>query len=192
MDIPHNPGMFLCGRWKPASASVRSRRMGKRMNKAYAGLAGISMFGLAAAAHAGAPMQLSDRQMDAVTAGSAQAVTTFQTSTAGQNTAIQTSVGTSTAEAPSRSFSQTRTGVLGTGSGNASVATDVVNQSVANGHSPPQIANASTAGSASGETAAVQSANVTTAISASLPTPNGSIGISASLAHITTFSTSGK
>ena len=165
--------------------------MGKRMNKAYVGLAGISMFGLAAAAHAGAPMQLSDRQMDAVTAGSAQGVTTFQTSAAGQNAAIQTSVGGSTAEFPSQSFSQTRTGVLATGGGNASVATDVANQSVANGHSPPQIANASTAGSASGETAAVQSVNVTTAISGSLPSPNSSIGIAGSLAHITTFSTSG-
>ena len=165
--------------------------MGERMNKAYAGLA-ISMFGLAAAAHAGAPMQLSDRQMDVVTAGSAQGVTTFQTSAAGQNAAaIQTSVGGSTAEFPSQSFSQTRTGVLATGGGNASVATDVANQSVANGHSPPQIANASTAGSASGETAAVQSVNVTTAISASLPSPNSSIGIAGSLAHITTFSTSG-
>ena len=164
--------------------------MGKRMNKAYAGLAGISMFGLAATAHAGAPMQLSERQMDAVTAGSAQGVTNFQTSAAGQNTAIQTSVGARTAVAPSRSFSQTRTGVLATGGGNASVATDVVNQSVANGHSPPQIANASTAGSASGETAAVQSVDTTTAISASLPSRNGSIGIASSLAHITTFSTS--
>jgi hypothetical protein len=148
------------------------------MNKAYAGLAGISMFGLVAAAHAGAPMQLSDRQMDAVTAG--------------RNTAIQTSVGNITAESPSRSLSQTRTGVLATGDGNASVATEVVNQSAANGHSPTQIANASTAGSASGETATVQSVDVTTAISASGPSRNSSIGIADSLAHVTAFSTSGK
>jgi hypothetical protein len=186
VDIPHNPRV---------EARVRecgSRRMGKRMNKAYAGLAGISMFGLVAAAHAGAPVQLSDRQMDAVTAGSAKAVTAFQTSTAGRNTAIQTSVGNITAESPSRSLSQTRTGVLATGDGNASVATEVVNQSAANGHSPTQIANASTAGSASGETATVQSVDVTTAISASGPSRNSSIGIADSLAHVTAFSTSGK
>ena len=162
------------------------------MNKAYAGLAGISMFGLAAAAHAGAPMQLSDRQMDAVTAGSAKAVTAFQTSTVGRYTGIQTSVGNIAAESPSRSLSQTRTGVLATGGGNASVATDVVNQSAANGHSPAQIASATTAGSASGDTATVHSVDVTTAISASGPSRNSSIGIADSLAYITAFSTSGK
>jgi hypothetical protein len=48
------------------------------MTKAYAALVGISMLGLAVAAHAGAPMQLSDWQVQAVTAGSANANATFQ------------------------------------------------------------------------------------------------------------------
>jgi hypothetical protein len=54
------------------------------MNKAGAALAGISIFGLAAVAHAGAPIQLSDRQMDAVTAGSAKTLAAFQPATYGQ------------------------------------------------------------------------------------------------------------
>ncbi len=72
------------------------------MNKAYARLAGLSMFGLAAVAHAGAPMQLSDQQMDAVTAGSAKTITAFQTSAVGRNTATQTSVGNIATESPGR------------------------------------------------------------------------------------------
>jgi hypothetical protein len=162
------------------------------MNKAYALLAGISAFGLVAAAQAGAPMQLSDRQMDAVTAGGARANTAFQMSAVGQNTAIQTSVGNIAAERPYGSLAQTRTAVLATGSGNASVVTDVVNQSATNGHGPAQVATASTAGSASGDTATVHSVDVTTAVSTSGRPGYISMGATESLAHVTTFSASGK
>ena len=162
------------------------------MNKAYAISAGILMFGLAAAAQAGAPMQLSDRQMDTVTAGSAKGITTFQTSAVGRNTAIQTSVGNIAAERPYGSLAQTRTTVLATGGGNASVATDVVNQSAATGHGPAQVATASTAGSASGDTATVHSVDVTTAVSASGRSGYPSIGTTESLAYVTTSSASGK
>jgi len=165
---------------------------GGRMNKVYAGLAGISIFGLAATAHSGAPMQLSDKQMDAVTAGSAKAIAALQTSAAGRNTAIQTSVGNIAAETPYGSLAQTRTAVLATGAGNASVATDGVNRSAADGHGSTQVATTSTAGSASGDTAIVHSVGVTTAISALGRSGYNSIGIAESLAYVTAFSTSGK
>ena len=80
------------------------------MNKAYARLAGLSMFGLAAVAHAGAPMQLSDQQMDAVTAGSAKTITAFQTSAVGRNTATQTSVGNIATESPGGRSEERRVG----------------------------------------------------------------------------------
>ncbi len=162
------------------------------MNKAYARLAGLSMFGLAAVAHAGAPMQLSDQQMDAVTAGSAKTITAFQTSAVGRNTATQTSVGNIATESPGGSLARTQTAVLATGVGNASVATDVVNRSAANGHGPAQVATTSTAGSASGDIATVRSVDVTTAISASGRSGYSSVGIADSLAYVTTFSASGK
>jgi hypothetical protein len=162
------------------------------MNKAYAALAGISMLGLAAATHAGAPMQLSDWQMDTVTAGNATAITAFQTSAAGRNTAIRTSSANIAAERPNGSLAQSRTGMLATGAGNASVATDVVNRSAADGHGPAQVATALTAGSASGDTAAVRSVDVTTAISASGRSGRSSIGIAESLTNVTTFSASGR
>ena len=162
------------------------------MNKAYALLASISVLGLAAAAHAGAPMQLSDRQMDTVTAGGANAITAFQTSAVGRNTAIHTSVGNITAEMPYGSLAQTRTAVLATGSGNASIETSVVNRSAANGYGPAQVATASTAGSASGDTATVRSVDVTTAVSASGRSGYTSTGATESLAHVTTVSASGK
>jgi hypothetical protein len=162
------------------------------MNKACAALAGMSMFGLASAANAGAPLQLSDWQMDAVTAGSAKAITIFQTSAAGRNTAIQTSVGNIAAERPFGSFAQSRTAVLATGAGNASLATDVINQSAAGGHGPAQVATASTAGSASGDIATVHNVGVTTAISTSAGPGHSAIGIADSLADVTTFSASGR
>lgn len=163
------------------------------MNKAYARLAaGISMFSLATTAYAGAPIQLSDRQMDTVTAGSAEAITALQTSAVGRNTALQTSVGNIALESPSGSLAQTRTAVLATGANHTSVATDVVNQSAANGHGSASVATALTAGSASGDTATVHSVDVTTAISASAGPGHSSIGIADSLAYVTTFSASGK
>jgi hypothetical protein len=162
------------------------------MKNACAALAGISMFALAAAAYAGAPMQLSDWQMDAVTAGSAKAITAFETSAAGRNTAIKTSVGNIAAERPRGSLAQSRTAVLAIGAGKASLATDVINQSAANGYGPAQVATASTAGSASGDTATVRSVGVTTAISASGRSGQSSIGITESLAKVTTFSASGR
>jgi hypothetical protein len=162
------------------------------MNNAYAAIVGISIFGLTAAAHAGTPVQLSDWQMDGVTAGSAKAVAAFQTSAAGRNTAIQTYVGNITAERPHGSLAQSRTAVLAVGTGKASLTTDVVSQSAAHGYGPAQVATASTAGSASGDTATVRSVGVTTAISASAGSRNSSIGIAESLANITTFSASGR
>jgi hypothetical protein len=162
------------------------------MNRVYARFAGISMFGLASAAHAGAPLQLSDWQMDAVTAGGAKAITVFQTSAAGRNTAIQTSVGNIAAERPFGSVAQSRTAVLAVGAGNASLATAVINQSAADGHGPAQVATAFTAGSANGNTATVRSVDVTTAISASAGPGHSSIGIADSLADVTTFSASGR
>ena len=96
------------------------------MTKAYAALVGISMLGLAVAAHAGAPMQLSDWQMQAVTAGSANANATFQTSVHGQNAAIQSIAGPVAAVSPLRSFAQSPTGVLATGTSDASIASDTL------------------------------------------------------------------
>lgn len=161
------------------------------MAKAYAILAGISIIGLAAA-HAGAPMQLSDWQMQAVTAGSANANGVFQTSVDGRKAAVvQTSVGTNTAVNSHRSFAQSSTGVLATGTGDASIATDTLNQSTADGHGPAQVATAATAGSASGGTPTVRSVGITTAISASAGPSRSSIGVAESLANIITFSASG-
>jgi hypothetical protein len=150
------------------------------------------MLALAATARAGAPMQLSDWQMDSVTAGSAKAIAAFQTSVAGRHTAVQTSVGNIAAETPHGSLAQSRTAVFATGAGEASVATDVVNASAANGHGPPQVATASTAGSANGDTATVQSVGVATATSASGRSGHSSIGTAESLARTTTFSASGR
>jgi hypothetical protein len=162
------------------------------MHKAGAALAGISIFGLAAVAHAGAPIQLSDRQMDAVTAGSAKTLAAFQTTALGRNTAIQTSVANIATENPRRSLAQSRTAVLATGAGNASVATEIVDQSSTKGRGPGQVAIAATAGSASGDKATVQSVGVTRAVSSADRLGYTSVGIAASSAHVTTFSTSGK
>jgi hypothetical protein len=160
------------------------------MKKTYLKLTGISMFGLASAAHAGAPVQLTDWQMDVVTAGNAKAIAAFQTTVAGQHTAIQTMVGNVAADRLNGSLAQSRTAVLATGAGKASVATDVINQSSADGHGPAQVATASTAGSASGNTATVHSLGVTTAISVSAGPGHSSIGVADSLAYVTAFSAS--
>jgi hypothetical protein len=157
------------------------------MNKTRSVFAGISICGLAAAAYAEGPIPLSDWQMDTITAGGAKAVAAFQTSAIGRNTAINTSLGNITFESSYGSFAQTRTGVLATASGNASVNTSATNQSAAAG----QVATASTAGSASGDTATVHSVDVTTATSASGLSGSNSIGVTDSLARITTFSASG-
>jgi len=162
------------------------------MRKTYLKLTGISMFGLASAAHAGAPVQLTDWQMDAVTAGNATAIAALQTSAVGRNTTIRTTVANTAAERLHGSLAQSRTGVLATSTGKASVATDVINQSSADGHGPAQIATASTAGSASGDSATVRSANITTAISASIGPGRSSIGIAESLANVIAFSVSGR
>ena len=160
------------------------------MNKAYAALAGMSMLGLASVAYAGAPLQLTDWQMDAVTAGSATAMTVFQTTAVGRQTATQTSVGNVAADRLNGSLAQSRTAILATGAGKASVATDVINQSAADGHGPAQVATASTGGSASGNTATVRSLGVTTAISISAGPGHSSIGVADSLAYVTAFSAS--
>jgi hypothetical protein len=162
------------------------------MNKAFVALASISIFGLTAAAHAGAPARLSDRQMDAVTAGSATATAAFQTSAAGRNTAIRTSVANVAAVRNYGSVAQSRTAVFATGTGNASVATDLVNRATADGYGPAQVATASTAGSASGNTATVYSVGVTTAVSASGPSGYSSMGVAESLANTISFSVSGR
>ena len=162
------------------------------MRKTYLKLTGISMFGLVSAAHAGAPVQLTDWQMDVVTAGSATAITALQTSAAGRRTTIQTMVGNVAADRPTGSLAQSRTAVLATSTGKASVTTDVINQSSADGHGPAQVATASTAGSASGDSAIVRSANITTAITASIGSGRSSIGIADSLANVTSFSVSGR
>jgi len=162
------------------------------MRKMYLKLTGISMFGLASAAHAGAPMQLTDWQMDVVTAGNAKAITAFQTTVAGQHTATQTMVGNVAADHLTASLAQSRTAVLATSTGRASVATDTINQSSANGHGSSQVATASTAGSASGDIATVRSLGITTAISASAGPGRSSIGITDSLATVTSFSVSGR
>ena len=162
------------------------------MNKSGAALAGISIFGLAAVAHAGAPIQLSDRQLDAVTAGSAKAIAAVQTTALGRNSAIQTSIANIATEDPRRSLAQSRTAVLATGAGNASVATEIVNQSSTNGRAAGQIAIAATGGSASGDKATVQSVGVTRAVSSSDRLGYTSVGIADSLAHVVSFSVSGK
>ena len=146
------------------------------------------MFGLASVAHAGAPLQLTDWQMDAVTAGSAIAGTALQTTVAGRQTATQSSVSNIAADRLKGSLAQSRTAVLATGAGKASVATDVINQSSADGHGPAQVATASAAGSASGNTATVHSLGVTTAISVSAGPGHSSIGVADSLAYVTAFS----
>jgi hypothetical protein len=162
------------------------------MNKMCLKLTGISLFGLASAAHAGAPVQLTDWQMDVVTAGSATAIAVLQTSSAGRNTTLRTSVANIATDLPHVSLAQSRTAVLATGAGNASLAADVINQSTAGGHGPSQVATASTAGSASGDRATVSSLGITTAISTSAGPGHSSIGIADSLANITTFSVSGR
>jgi hypothetical protein len=160
------------------------------MYKTYLRMTGISMLGLVSTAYAGAPIQLTDWQMDVVTAGNAKAIAAFYTTATGQSTAIRTSLGNMATDRRSGSLSQSRTAVLATGSGNAAVATDIINQSAANGHGPAQVATASTAGSADGDKATVRSVGITTAISASAGPGHTSIGISQSLANVTTFSVS--
>jgi hypothetical protein len=154
-------------------------------------LAGISMLALAAAAHAGTPMQLSDRQMDAVTAGSAQAITAFQTSATGQHAAIRTSVANVAAELRYGSVAQNRTALFGTATGNAAISSNTFSQSSADGHGPPRLATASIAGSANGDKAMVASVGMTTAISASGRPGHSSIGVAESLAQVTAISASG-
>jgi hypothetical protein len=154
--------------------------------------AGISIVALAAAAHAGAPIKLNDRQMEAVTAGSAQAIAAFHSSAAGQYAAIQTSVANVAAEFPYGSLAQSRTAQSGTAASNAALATDIFNQSSADSHGPPQLATASTTGLAIGDKVTVDSVGVTTAISASGRSGRSSIGIAESLAHVAVFSASGR
>jgi hypothetical protein len=161
------------------------------MKKAFT-WAGISILTLAAAAHAGAPIKLNDRQMEAVTAGSAQAIAAFHTSVAGQYAAIRTSVANIAAEFPYGSLAQTRTALSGTAAGNAALATDIFNQSSADSHGPPQLATASTTGSANGDKVTIESVGVTTAISASGRSGRSSIGVAESLAQVTASSVSGR
>ena len=162
------------------------------MNKGYVTLAGVSMLGLAATAHAGTPVQLTDWQMDVVTAGSATALTALQTTVSGQHTASQTNVSNIAVDRRLGSLAQSRTAALVSGTGKASVATNVVSQSAADGHGPAQFATASTAGSASGATATVRSVGMTTAISASAGPGHSTVGIASSLANVTAFSASGR
>jgi len=162
------------------------------MKKAFAMLAAVSILSSVAAAHAGGPMQLSDRQMDAVTAGSAEAIVAFQTSAAGQHAAIRTSVANIGAEFPYGSVAQSRTVLFGKATGNTAIATNTFGQSSADGHGPPQVATASTAGSANGGEAMVSSVGVTTAISASGRSGRSSIGLAESLAQVTAFSASAR
>jgi len=162
------------------------------MNKGYVTLAGVSMLGLAAIAHAGTPVQLTDWQMDVVTAGSATALTAFQTTASGQHTASQTNVSNIAVDRRLGSLAQSRTAALVSGTGKASVATNVVSQSAADGHGPAQFATASTAGSASGATATVRSVGITTAISASAGPGHSTVGIASSLANVTAVSASGR
>ena len=162
------------------------------MNKMYLRLTGISMLGLASAAQAGAPLQLTDWQMDVVTAGNATAITAFQTTAAGRQTAVQSIVANIAADRLSGSLAQSRTAVLATGAGRALVATDVINQSSADGHGLAQTATAWAAGSASGDQATVRSVGITTAISTSAGPGHGTIGIAESLANVTAFSVSGR
>ena len=162
------------------------------MNKGYVTLAGVSMLGLAATAHAATPVQLTDWQMDVVTAGSATALTALQTTVSGQHTASQTNVSNIAVDRRLGSLAQSRTAALVSGTGKASVATNVVSQSAADGHGPAQFATASTAGSASGATATVRSVGITTAISASAGPGHSTVGIASSLANVTAFSASGR
>jgi hypothetical protein len=162
------------------------------MKKALAVSAAISILALVAAAHAGGPMQLSERQMDVVTAGNAQAVVALQTSAAGQQAAIRTGVANIAAEFPYGSVAQNRTAVLGTATRNAAVATNTLSQSSADAYGPPQLATASTVGSASGDVATVASVGVTTAISSSGRSGNSTIGLAESLAQVMAFSASGR
>lgn len=162
------------------------------MKRAFAMLAAISILSPVAAARAGGPMQLTDRQMDTVTAGSAGAIVAFQTSAAGQHAAIQTSVANMAAEFPHGSVAQNRTAVFDSATGNAAIATNTFSQSSADGHGPAQLATASTAGAANGGEATVASVGVTTAISASSRSGGSSIGLAESLAQVTAFSASGR
>jgi len=162
------------------------------MKKALAMVGAVSILALVAAAHAGGPMQLSDRQMDAVTAGSAQGIVAFQTLAAGQQAAIRTSVANIAAEFPYGSVAQNRTALFDSATGKAAIATNTFSQSSADGRGPAQVATASTAGSANGSEATVASVGVTTAISASGRTGRSSIGLAESLAQVTAFSVSGR
>jgi hypothetical protein len=162
------------------------------MKKTFTMLTAVPILSWVAAAHAGGPMQLSDRQMDAVIAGSAQAIAAFQTSASGQHAAIRTSVANIAAEFPYGSVAQNRTALFSTATGNAAIATNTFSQSSADGHGPPQVATASTAGSANGGKATVAGVAVTTAISASDRSARSSIGLAESLAQVTAFSVSGR
>jgi len=152
------------------------------MNKAVAGWTGIAML-LTAGAQAGTPIQLTDRQMDIVTAGSAKAVSALQTSASGRSTAMQTRVGNIAAALPARDFAQSRTAVLGSGTGNASLGADIFSRSTVDGLGP----SAASAAAATGDLATVYDVAGTTAIG----TPaglGGRIGIANSLAVTTSFS----
>jgi hypothetical protein len=151
------------------------------MNKAVAGWTGIAML-LTAAVEAGTPIELTDRQMAIVTAGSAKAVSALQTSASGRGTATQTWVGNIAAARPAGDFAQSRAAVLASGTGNASLSADIFSSSTVDGLG----ASAASAAAATGDLATVHDATVTTAIST--PAGSGRIGIANSLAVTTSFS----
>jgi hypothetical protein len=161
------------------------------MNSAFAAVFGASILGLVLAAHAETRMQLTDWQLDAVVAGGGLAIATFETSAAGQSTAIQTSVENIAVTGAYGGVAQSRAAVLATAAGDASIASIVANQSEV-GQDPAQVATASTAGSASGDKTTLQSVDVTTAVSASGPLGRSSMGFAAALANVTAFSASGR
>ena len=151
------------------------------MNKAVAGGTGIAML-LTAGAQAGTPIQLTDRQMAIVTAGSAQAVSVLQTSASGRSTATQTWVGNIAAARPARDLAQSRTAVLASGTGNANLGADIFSSSTVDGRG----ASAASTAAATGDLATVHNVAATTAIST--PAGSGRIGIANSLAVTTSFS----
>jgi hypothetical protein len=151
------------------------------MNKAVAGWTGIAML-LTTGVEAGTPIQLTDRQMDIVTAGSAKAVSVLETSASGRSTATQTWVGNIAAARPARDFAQSRTAVLASGTGNASLGADIFSRSTVDGLG----ASAASAAAATGDLATVHDTAVTTAIGT--PAGLGRIGIANSLAVTTSFS----
>lgn len=154
------------------------------MDKARAAIAVAAIFGLAGAAHAGNPLLLSDRQMDAVIAGSTAAAA-LQASATGRNTTIWTMVANIAADTPYYGFAQSRAAVLATG---ASADAALVSQSITG----PYAATAETAGRASGSAALVSALDMTTAIAPTDRLAITPIGVTQSLAILTTFSTSAR